>query len=77
MPNPEIRMRLDADAAEALDGLARELGLTRSGVVRLAIVQLARAQRLTVEPADAAAVEAQRRRPGPKPRRAPQANASE
>src|SRR2546423_427630 len=71
VPNPVIRMRLDAEASAALEELAGDLGLTRSAVVRLAIIQLHRAQRLTVAAPSPEDVSHQRRAPGGRPGRRP------
>src|SRR3954452_7648869 len=72
VPNPELRLRLDPEARAALDDLARDLGLNQSATVRLAIMQLHRAQRLQVAAPTSEDVAQQRRSPGrrgPRPSR--------
>lgn len=47
-PRVALSMRLDPQTEVILDALAAHLGLTRSGVVRLALRRLARAEGLPV-----------------------------
>jgi len=67
MPTPMVHLRLDADTQAMLAALAQQLGLTRSGVVRLALHQLSQACQQAPAAPTAADVAAQRRRPGGRP----------
>jgi hypothetical protein len=75
-----VHLRLDDETQAILDDLAADLGLTRSAVVRLALHQLHKAPRPIISGPTTDDVAQQRRspgRPGPRPSRIAQREASE
>jgi antitoxin component of RelBE/YafQ-DinJ toxin-antitoxin module len=47
---PQASFRLDAETIDLLDALGRELGLTRTAVIRLAVREVARQRGIRVPP---------------------------